>query len=125
MKKLIKNSDRFGFILAICVMILSGCSCSTPKPTPDPLTGWKILFSSDYDKFDKTIVDDYKDYIQKLPPDEKKHVGPIQFFEDESGRHAVKMEIALNGTDWAHVLIYGKDNKRLKVIKYKIGHYAS
>jgi hypothetical protein len=122
MKTISKYSNYFGLALALCVMIFSGCSCSTTKT--DPLVGWKILFSSDYKKFDKAIVDDYNNYIQQLPLDEKNNIGPIQFFEDGAGQHAVKMEIALNGTDWAHVLIYGKDNKRLKVIKYKVGHYA-
>jgi hypothetical protein len=31
----------------------------------------------------------------------------------------------LNGTAWNHVLIYDKDNKRVKVIKYVGYHYRS
>jgi hypothetical protein len=112
--------------LVLMANFVFGFGCNTSKPTPDPLAGWRgALLSYEYDKFDKAITVDYQDYIQKLPSNERNHVGPIQFFEDGTGQHAVKIEIALNGTDWAHVLIYDKDNKRIKVIKYAIGRYAS
>ena len=80
----------------------------------DPLAGWQILLSRDYEKFDKAIVDDYKSYIENLPNGEKRFVGPVQFFDDGTGMHAVRIEIALNGTDWAHILFYDRENKRGK-----------
>jgi hypothetical protein len=112
------------FLLA---MFLCGFGCSSPKPTPDPLAGWKVLFSKDYEKLDKAIAVDYRDYIQKLPPEERKFVDDysIWFYEDGTGQHAVRIEIPLNGTTWEHVLFYDKDNKRIKVIKYANGRYAS
>jgi len=125
MKTILKHSNYFAFALALCVMTLSGCSCSAPKQQPDPLAGWKILLSRDYEPFDKSITQDYHNYIDNLPNGEKKFVGPLQFFEDGTGQHAVRIEIALNGTDWAHVLFYDKENKRIKVIKYVSGHYRS
>jgi hypothetical protein len=73
----------------------------------------------------KAISDDYHDYISKLSPEERKYVGPLQFFEDGAGQHAVEIEIALNGTWWFHVLIYDKNNQRVKVIKYSPGGYRS
>ena len=126
MKKIIKYSNYFGFASAICVMIISGCSCSAPKPTPDPLAGfhWSSLVNLDNNK---SITDDYKAYIQTLSPEEKKYLGPspISYFEDGTGQHAVQIEIGLNGTTWEHVLIYDKDNKRIRTIKYASGNYRS
>ena len=111
-------------IWILLAALLGGCGGCQTK-TPDPLAGWKVLFSRDYEKFDKAITDDYQDYIQKLPPKERNGVGPISYFEDGTGQHAVRIEIAINGTDWAHVLIYDKNNKRIKVIKFVSGHYRS
>jgi hypothetical protein len=88
------------------------------------LASWKVLLSPDNDKLDKAITDDYRGYIEKLPNGEKESIGPIQFFENGTGGHAVRIEIALNRTDWAHILIYDKENKRIKVIKYAAGRYA-
>jgi hypothetical protein len=41
------------------------------------------------------------------------------------GQHAVKIEIPLNGAYSEHVLFYDKENKRIKVIVYSGGRYAS
>ena len=72
------------------------------------------------------IADDYGDYFQTLPHREKYCVTEkkMWFLEDGTGRHAVKIEIPLNETYYEHVLIYDKDNKRIKVIKYA-SRYAS
>ena len=91
----------------------------------NPIAGWKILFSRDSDNLNQSIKDDYNAYIKALPSDERNGIGPIQFFEDGTGQHAVRIEIAQNGTDWAHVLIYDKDNKRVRVVKFVSGHYRS
>ena len=58
------------------------------------------------------------DYIQKLSQKDRKYVGPIGFYEDGTGQHAVEIEEALHGTWWFHVLIYDKGDKRIKTIKY-------
>ena len=105
-------------------MFLCGFGCSSPKPIPDPLTGFHVSSLGNLDS-NKTITDDYKDYLQKLPPEDRKYIGPMTFFEDGTGQHAVEIEEALNGTWWYHVLIYDKDNKRIKTIKYSPGKYAS
>ena len=125
MKKIIKYSNYFGIVLAICVMVISGCSCSAPKPTPDPLVGWQKDYTPD--PSDQIIEKDYKNYIQTLSPEEKKYLGPYpaSFFKDGTGQHAVQITIGINNTVSRHVLIYDKDNKRIKVIKYASGNYAS
>lgn len=72
-------------------------------------------------------MDDYQNYIQKLPPNESSFITKfyIKFFEDGTGQHAVEISIPLNGTWRKHVLIYDKDDKRIKVIKYAGGEYRS
>jgi len=91
---------------------------------PDPLAGFHVSSLGNLDA-NKTISDDYHDYIQKLSPEDRKYVGPTEFYEDGTGQHAVEIEEALNGTWWFHVLIYDKSDKRIKTIKYSPGHYAS
>jgi hypothetical protein len=113
-------------LLMLMAMFLFGYGCDTSKPTPDPLAGfhWSSLNNLDSNK---AITDDYKSYIQTLSPEEKKYLGPspVGFFEDGTGQHAVEMKIGLNGTNWHLVLIYDKDNKRIKTIKYVSGHSRS
>jgi hypothetical protein len=103
--------------------VIFGCRCSTSKPTLDPLAGWRPASHS----ADKAIVDDYQNYIQTLSPEEKKYLGPSPagLFEDGTGQHAIQITVGINGTVWRHVLIYDKDNKRIKTIKYASGDYMS
>jgi hypothetical protein len=124
MKTSIKCSNYVGLVLALCVMVISGCSCSAPKPTPpmpDPLAGFHV---SSFDP-NKAISDDYQDYIRTLSSGEQRSAGPIFYYEDGTGQHAVEIKVGLSGTVWLHILIYDKDNKRIKTIKHAIGHYAS
>ena len=100
---------------------LSGCEMFANHT--NPIAGWKPDFSPP--PIYQAIEKDYNDYIQTLPPKERQSIGPIVFFEDTSGQHAVEITIGLNGTNWEHVLIYDKDNKRIKIIKYISGHDAS
>ena len=109
---------------ALMVAFICVVGCAAPKPAVDPLAGWKVLLSRDYEKLGK-ITDDCQAYIKTLPQELRVGVGPIFYLEDGTGQHAVKIEIAQNGTDWAHVLIYDRDDRRIKVIKYVSGHYRS
>ena len=98
--------------------------CVTPKPTPpapNPLAGWNF----ENHEPDQAVTNDYRDYIQKLPHEEGKYAGPIHYFEDGTGQHAIMIMIGINGTVWRHVLIYDKDDKRIKTIKYASGDYHS
>jgi len=114
---------RLIFCISLAVFVC-GFGCTSSKPAPDPLAGFHF---SDLVNFqnNKAISDDFHAYINNLPPELRNGVGPMQFYEDGTGQHAVMVEIALDGTDWAHVLIYDKDNKRVKVYKYVAGHYRS
>jgi len=48
-------------ILFAALVWVVGCA------TPNPLAGWKIYFHEP----NQIITNDYKDYIEKLPPEEK------------------------------------------------------
>ncbi len=110
-------------VCCLLAMFLCGFGCSSSKPTPDPLAGWQKDYKSR--PGDQIIEKDYKAYIQTLSPEEKKYMGGTNFFEDGTGQHAVRIEVNLNGATWYHVLLYDKDNKRIKVIKYVAGFYMS
>jgi hypothetical protein len=115
------NITRFASgILLVAFVWITGCATR-----PDPLAGWKPIFGRDYESVDLAIRDDYRAYFQKLPPEEKNNVGPIELFESATGQHALKTEIPLNGTWWIYVLIYDKDNQRIKTIRYSPGGYRS
>jgi hypothetical protein len=109
--------------LMLMTMFLLGFGCNTSKPTPDPLAGWNIDFSQP-GPGDIIIAKDYKAYIKTLSSEERKSPS-VHFFEDGTGQHAVDIIIGINGRWWRHVLIYDKDNKRIKTIKYATGYYAS
>jgi len=109
----------FCFLLA---MFLCGFGCSSSKPTPDPLAGWQLEFK---EQPNQATVNDYQNYIQQLPPQERQLATVDEWLKDETGRHAILITVGLNFTNWRHVLIYDKDNKRTKTIKYADGHSAS
>ena len=115
------KTTRFTLTILFAALIcLTGC-----VSTKDPVAGWKVLLSRDYEKLDPAITNDYKDYIEKLSAEDRKYAGPIWFFADGTGQHAVKIEIEYDGNIWEHVLIYDKDNKRNRVVKYFGGRYQS
>jgi hypothetical protein len=118
------NTARFPILFA-ALLLFAGCSCSAPKPTPDPLTGFHFS-SLDNLHSTKAIMDDYQNYIQKLPPNESgPYFGPVFYFEDGTGQHAIRIETNENNERWYHVLIYNKENKRIKLIKYCEGRIQS
>jgi hypothetical protein len=116
------NISRFIFCILLAASICwSGCEVFASHT--NPIAGWKVDLDHDPDQ---AIEKDYHDYIQKLPPEERKYAGGgIQFLGDGMGQHAITIPIGLNGTWWNHVLIYDKDDKRIKVIKYVSGGYRS
>jgi|SRR5579859_948384 len=106
----------------LLAIILCGAGCATT--VPDPLAGWHFSGLDNLDS-NKAIVDDYQDYIRKLPSRQKGFVGSVGFFEDGAGQHAVGIQMGVNGTWWNHILIYDKENKRIKVVVYRNGGYRS
>jgi hypothetical protein len=109
-------------LLLTIIALLTGCAGLVHHP--DPLAGWKVDFDH---QPDRAIVKDYQGFIQKLPPDQRGYnVGPIQFYEDGTGRHAIGFEVFVGTyTSWHYLLIYDTENKRAKVIKYGHTRYMS
>jgi hypothetical protein len=108
--------------LMLMAMFLLGFGCNTSKPVPDPLAGWQKAYKEEPNQ---AITKDYQNYIQNLSPKERKNAGPTFFYKDGSGQHAIDIVIGINGRDWRHILIYDKEDKRIKTIKYATGYYAS
>ena len=109
--------------MAICVslaMFVFSFGCAAPK-VANSLEGWNRCFDQNPARLDQAIQDDYRDYIRKLPPEEQKLATCDYDFEDGTGGHAVMITVGLKGTNWRHVLIYDKENKRTKTIKYASG----
>jgi hypothetical protein len=122
-KSIVKYSKRVTIVLALCAAVVSGSRCSISK-APDPLAGFYVDALHGPDS-NNTIATDYKTYIQKLSPEEKKYVGPITLYTNKNSEHVVVVEVDLNGTAWYHALFYDKNDKRIKVIKYVGYHYMS
>jgi len=77
---------------------------------------------------DQAITDDYQAYISALPSDERdvaKLTSFIDFREDGTGQHGVRISYQGGGDSWVIILVYDKNNKRVKTIKYLAGHYQS
>jgi hypothetical protein len=113
---------RFAACFLFAVLVCSfGCTAS--KPTPDPLTGFHAARKG----LDQSIVKDYQTYMRMLSPEEQKYLGPspVSYFEDGTGQHAAVITIGIDHKVWRHILIYDKDDKRIKTIKYISGDYAS
>jgi hypothetical protein len=73
----------------------------------------------------KAVSEDCNAYLHTLSAEEQNSAGPILYYEDGTGQHAVRIIIGINGEGWEHILFYSKDNKRVKAIKYLSGHYRS
>ena len=115
------NRLIFSFLLAAIVWT---AGCATQKP--DPLAGgnWKPDF---HEQPSQAIEKDYHDFIQKLQSEGNGSAAANDFLEDGTGQHAIILEIFEHhkNASWQYALIYGKDDKRIKVIKYGYRWYQS
>ena len=111
------------FVSILSFALVFGFGCYPSKPTPDPLAGFSIDGRFE-PKTNKEIYEDSGNYIQTLSPEERDMAGR-EFFEDDNGRHAVRIYYTLNDNNWEHVLIYDKNNHRIKAVKYVSGHSMS
>jgi hypothetical protein len=140
MKILLNNHFRLTLILFTTLFLTAGCgawlmksSSGTVSQPTDPLAGWTSRGFDDYlpslqrhhYHLDKAITDDYQNFIEKNKLD---LFGAITgFYEDGTGQHAVEFEAfpdKQNAT-WHYVIIYDKENKRVKVIKYGYRRFVS
>lgn len=85
-----------------------------------PLPGWEMPpYRHNTNRLNDAITDDYQDYIKKnalflLEP-------VTGYYEDGTGQHAIKFPAYRPGQDdngQNYVLIYNKENKRIRTIKW-------
>ncbi|MGA9450330.1 MAG: hypothetical protein WBW41_03185 [Verrucomicrobiia bacterium] len=144
------STTRFAFCILLTTFVLA-VGCATPKPTPDPLAGWKSVGGIGYKvgemhadieqgPYNKAITDDVQKFVDKLPVYRNYHffesgrapvkrrycywLEHITLFEDGTGQHAVDMQMEFGGLGLRYVLFYDKLNVRTKAVKIK-WHYQS
>ncbi|MGH7939814.1 MAG: hypothetical protein ACREFR_01925 [Limisphaerales bacterium] len=146
-QNLTKHFRLFLPILLTATLCLTGCETSkrlwatywfsggsAQKPAPDPLKGWTFKpfpgwevppYGHNTNHLDSAVVDDYQKFIAD------QHLGlsgPITgFYEDAMGRHAVEF-VAFppnQNATWNYVLIYDKESRRAKTIRYTYVKYKS
>ena len=89
---------------------------------------WKGIAPFSSKEVPETIKRDARAYIQTLPAIERNTVQDddvITYWEDGTGQHAVILQTPHDGQCWYYALIYGQDNRRIKVLKYSTGTYMS
>ncbi len=134
------NIIRVPFCILAAALSVSGCA---PRIGLNPLEGWKELGSTAWQgltapgerspALSKSITDDYRDFIAKLPirkgrfvdRSESYFIDQLSFYQDETGQHAVRVRIPMDGTYWNYALFYNRSDVRTKVIKYASGRYRS
>jgi len=109
---------QFGMI-ALLLMLALGQGCSFSKPKTDPLAGWHSC-----EKVPQTVEADVQHYIDGLSPYQREHIVFTDLYE-LNGQYAVRLTLALNGDDWNHIIIWDKNYKRIKVIKFIANRYVS
>jgi hypothetical protein len=113
--------QRFAFFTLLAASVCwTGCEMFASHT--NPIAGWQLEFK---EQPNQAIVNDYQNYIQQLPPKERQFATVDEWLKDGTGQHAILITVGFNFTNWRHVLIYDKDNKRIKTIKYADGHSMS
>jgi hypothetical protein len=98
---------------------------------PDDLNRSPVPHQPDRDqKVDKSVIEYCQSYAHSLQAEGYSiDVGSIWFYQNGSGQLAAIIDfLPINNTppseQLAHVLIYDKNNKRIRVIKYRTGWYS-
>lgn len=109
-------------LLAVFISAIVGCATSGRSP----MDGWLQIYGEEGQNVKVATKDDYQDYIQKLPAKERQFInGGVSFYKNTLGQHAVLISVPYYGVWRNHVLIYDKDNKRMKTITFNGGRYRS
>jgi len=126
-------------ILMTVVLSTVGCVSTT-----NPLAGWRSDGCSCYVDmngscqayvqsipYSKAVSDDVLHFIARMPRHgdnyshgsgkESNWIFGILLFKDGASRHAVEIETVAEGLYLNYVLIYDKDNQRIKVLKFTDG----
>jgi hypothetical protein len=119
----VNNRQPILSVLLAAVVLVAGCaSPNDTRPIPSPLEGWHSLSLDDFNS-NKAIADDYQVYLQELRGKKRQFIFSVDYAQDGTGQRAVHIKQGVSGTYWEHFLFYDRDNKRIKVIKYRNGGY--
>lgn len=113
-----RRYSPYVLLAAFCCLL----GCATQKP--DPLAGWQ----KDYlHEPDAAIQNDYQEFIKTFKPEGQRPTQVTGYFKDGTGQHAINIEIFEyhQNASCQYLLIYDKDDKRIKTIKYGCGSYQS
>jgi hypothetical protein len=135
------KNTRFTFCILALIAILAG-GCVGPKPVSDPMSGLTRLPDRDqpyvmgglWPDVDKSVIEDCQSFVHSLKV-EGYYITDDQFclFQNKSGQLVGLIEVQSTNNPPSsdqlshtsehliHVLIYDKNNKRIKVIKYRTG----
>jgi hypothetical protein len=122
------NLTRISLCISLVALVCStGCIPVAVHPMQvfsrhsNPIEGWKSVNFKE--KPSPAIEKDYHDFLNyERPPG---FVGAIiGYLEDGNGNHAISIEIGNNGTYRTCVLIYDRNDKRIRKVKYISGHYG-
>lgn len=105
---------------AICILIAPSVREMLASHI-NPVAGWQ----TESGEPDQAIQKDYQEYLTKPLVDKHGFVSVADWLKDGHGQHAIVIEEGRYDTYWHHVLIYDKNDKRIKVITYVGGHYQS
>ncbi len=98
-----------------------GCKNGEMSAEVSPIIGYKEI-SDEVEKFvNKLPVDHFSDCTRRWCY----WIVDMRFYEDGTGQHAVSFQITHDGTRWGYVLIYDKNNKQVKAVRYVQGYYTS
>ena len=121
-------------LASLLIAIYLGVSaCAPPVPHNDPMQGWQEVrtFAEPFYKtvpIPKTIRQDVQAFIRTLSGQEKYDTEADfneLYWEDGTGQHAVVFNVPHDGEHWHYALIYDRNNRRVKVLKYSTGSYMS
>ena len=101
-----------------------GFGCNTSQPATNPLAGWQKAYNEEPSKI---IDEDLNAFITQRSPEGYRPVEVIGYYKNNAGQHALNLELFEyhKNSSWHYVLVYDKDDKRIKVIKYDFRKYQS
>ena len=111
--------------LFLIVAVLSIAACTFHS---DPMKGWTPLGSFSNTEVPETIKQDARAFFQTLPKVERicsDQSYDVSYYEDGAGQHAVVLQTSHDGEHWHYALVYGPNNRRIKLLKYSTGSYMS
>ena len=110
-------------LLVVDSLVIGGCT-----PRTNPLKGWHGITAF----VDAPVPDairhdaqDWFDSMSSIPKPGHGVDGLITYWEDGTGQHAVVVEAYREGICWRYALIYDRDNRRIRVLKYSTGFHQS